>query len=131
MVKPFQAQDDELELSSIPAHRPDLESGGGESDQSPLLPTYTQSATQADFKPSPHVQLQRRRKSPVRSALGCICLSFLIILPSLGLAWCYFGDRAVTSIKDWDQVPDAWKQWLENVVAVKANSGTGGSFPTK
>lgn len=123
------------ELSHLPSSRLGADVDA-DADSEPLLPVYspTSSSPPTAAKPlSPHQRhLLHTRQSRMGRALKCLCLSLLIVIPTMGLLGCAFGERAVKRVKGWDQVPDEWKVWLGDILADKAGGHADyGMFPTE
>ncbi|WWC71201.1 uncharacterized protein I206_105154 [Kwoniella pini CBS 10737] len=93
----------------------------------PLLPSYDE---HKPHFPSPHQRLEMsRRHSRCRGFMTCVCLSLIIVVPSLALVGCYFGRDGLDTVKGWDQLPPDVKEWLDGVLPVGKKTDHG-AFPT-
>ncbi|ORX38214.1 histidine phosphatase superfamily [Kockovaella imperatae] len=104
----------------------------GEDDE-PLLPRYERTTHSDSSHHTSHAQqlsrqLEIRRHSRFRRAVSCLCLALFIVIPSFGLAGCWFGREAINRAKQWEQLPEEWKSWLNQIAPGKAAPDPG-NFP--
>ncbi|KAE8542028.1 hypothetical protein D1P53_002205 [Cryptococcus gattii VGV] len=91
----------------------------------PLLPSYSQHPSA-----SPHQQLQReRRAARLRSVVSRICMAFLVIVPTLAFAACYFGRTTLDKVRTWDNLPPEVQDWLDKIAPAKIHADYS-NFPT-
>lgn len=92
----------------------------------PLLPSYSQHPSA-----SPHQQLQReRRATRLRSVVSRICIAFLVIIPTLAFAACYFGRTTLDKVRTWDNLPPEVQDWLDKIAPAKTHADHS-NFPTE
>lgn len=95
----------------------------------PLLPSYSSS-----LKPAFRHEIERtkRQRNRFRRACAVICVCLGIVIPTLGLISCAWGEGAIKGIRNWDQVPEDWKEWLGGALPDGFGGGKGNPmFPTK
>lgn len=130
------AKDESASASRLLAEDYELQPTSNSSE--PLLPRYEAQArghpaARDNFhSESPYNILQARRKrSQLRQAFSCICVTLAVLIPLAALAGCWFGRQTLDSVRSldqWDQVPEEWREWLNKALPPEGNHG---AFPTE
>ena len=123
------------ELSPLARRPPSPSTDAADPDSEPLLPVYSASSASHSkpIHPSPHrLHLQATRSHRLRRTLSCLCICLLVLVPTVGLLGCFFGENAVQRVKGWDRVPEEWREWLGEIIAEKGKGKVDpGNFPTE
>lgn len=86
-----------------------------DTDSEPLLPRYERHE-QSPIPVSLHPQVTRvGRKNRFRRIVTCLCVGIMVLLPMAALAGCWFGRMTLDRVRDWDQLPAEWREWLDQV----------------
>lgn len=129
-MKPLDTSDEAYELhNATSSPRPDLT---GEVDaEEPLLPRYERHPAPLSKSQLTYRTTRTTRGARFKRALACLCVSLLIIIPTMGLAGCWVGRDTLEKVRQWDKIPPEWKEWLESNVPLGKPAADPGHFPTE